>query len=126
MRFPELQQVAGLGDVLGGGAPMHIVAGVAVAKACQFPDQRHQRVGGAGKALGEALTVEQLEIAFTDNFVGRGRWNHPKFRLRLGQCRLDVEPSLPARVLGEQYRHTGVGDPQRCWVALLHGVVFRP
>ena len=47
----HLEELAGLGDVLGRRAPVHVAARVALAGAVELPHQRHERVAGARQPL---------------------------------------------------------------------------
>ena len=58
VRLAKLQQVAGLGDVLRGRSPMHIVAGIAVADAGQLPYKRHQGVRRPGETFDQSLASD--------------------------------------------------------------------
>ena len=73
MRLAQHQQVAGLGDVLRRGAPVHPAAMRLADDAAELPDQRHERVAGAGEALVDAGAIHQLEARL-------GRW--PRRRRR--------------------------------------------
>ena len=61
VRLAQHQKVAGLRDVLRRGAPMHPAAMRLADDAAELPDQRHERVAGAGEALVDARAVQQLE-----------------------------------------------------------------
>ena len=63
VRLAQHQQVAGLGDVLRGGAPMHPAAMRLADDAAEFPDQRDDGVAGAGEPLIDARPVHQLQPA---------------------------------------------------------------
>ena len=58
MRLAQLQDVARLGDVLGGRSPVDVAAGVALAEPVELSDERHQPVPGDAQPLGDALKVE--------------------------------------------------------------------
>ena len=62
VRLAQHQQIAGLGDVLRRRPPMHPAAMRLADDAAEFPDQRHDRVAGAGKALVDAGAVEEFEM----------------------------------------------------------------
>ena len=61
VRLAQHQKVAGLRDVLRGGAPMHPAAMRLADDAAELPDQRHERVAGAREAFVDARAVQQLE-----------------------------------------------------------------
>ena len=97
-----------------------MVAGIALAEPRQFPDQRHQLMRGATKALGQAFAIEEGKVALGDDFHRRLGRDHAQLRLGSRQRRLDVEPGLPAGVLLEECPDSGVRDPERGRIALLH------
>jgi hypothetical protein len=91
MRLAQHQEIAGLGDVLRRGAPMHPTTVRLADDAPEFPDQRHQSVPRAGKAFIDARPVHQLELGFgRDRFGGRSR-DDAEPGLGVGQRRLDIE-----------------------------------
>ena len=96
MRLAQHQQVPGLGDVLRGRAPVHPAAMRFADDTAEFPDQRHQRVTGAGEAFVDARAVHQLEPGFHRDRVRRLARNDAEFRLGDRQGRLDIQPRLPA------------------------------
>ncbi len=108
----HLEKLAGLRDVLRGGAPVHVAAGVAVAGAVERPDQRHQWVAGLREPGAHGGQIEVLQLRLGDDLARGGRGNDAELGLRLGQRRLDVEPRLEARGLGEEGAHAGILDPE--------------
>ena len=113
VRMPHLEELAGLGDVLGGGAPVHVATGLALTGAIELPDQRHQRMAGAGQALAHRGQVEEGEVRLGDD-LARGRLRDD-LQLGLGQRErgLDVQPRLKARRLREEGPYAGVVDAER-------------
>ncbi len=107
-----LKELAGLRDVLRGGAPVHIPARVAVAGAVERPDERHQRVAGLREPGAHGGQIEVLQLRLGDDLARGGRRDDAELGLRLGQGRLDVEPRLEARGLGEEGAHARVLDPE--------------
>src|SRR5258705_443861 len=69
------QKIAGLGDVLRRGAPMHPAAVRLADDAAELPHQRDQRVAGAGEALVDPRAVHQLEPGLRGDGFGRGARN---------------------------------------------------
>ena len=113
VRTAQLQDVAGLGDVLGGRAPVRVAAGVALAEAVELPDERHDRVAGDGEAVLNALEVEVFEPAGGhDPFSGFGG-DHAQPGLRAGERSLDIEPGLPACIACEQRADARLSDACR-------------
>ena len=96
MGLAQHQQIAGLGNVLRGGAPMHPAAMRFADDAAEFPDQRHDRVAGAREAFVDARPVHQLQPRLRGDRLGRVGRNDAELGLRAGQRGLDVEPRLPA------------------------------
>ena len=84
VRLSQQQQVARLGDVLRGRAPMNIVPGIPVTDLGELPDQRHQRMRGAAKAFHQTIAVDQGQVAFSGDFLGRFGRDHAEFGLGLG------------------------------------------
>ena len=109
----HLEELARLGDVLGGGAPVHVAAGVSLARMVQRPHQRHQRVAGARQTLPDRPQIQERQVSLADDLPRGGRGNHPQLTLRLGKRGLDIQPGLEASRLGEQCPYTGVVDPER-------------
>ena len=96
MGLAQHQQIAGLGDVLRGGAPMHPAAMRLADDAAQLPDQRDDRVTGAGETFVDARPVHQLQPCLGGDGIGRFSRNDAEFCLGAGQGGLDIEPRLPA------------------------------
>src|SRR5271167_5217178 len=108
MRLAQHQQIAGLGDVLGRRPPMNPAAVWFAGDPAEFPDQRHDRVTGARETLVDAGAVEEFETGRPPDRRSRRIGDDAEFGLRLGQCRLDIEPSLPAVFLTIKRADTGV------------------
>jgi hypothetical protein len=66
---PHLQELAGLGHVLGGRAPVHETARVALAGAVELPHQRHQRMAGASQPLPHRGQVQEGEVRLADDLA---------------------------------------------------------
>ena len=94
MRPPREEQLSGLGDVLGRGAPVDVSSGVAVTDPVQLPDQRHERVAGALEPRPDRLPVQEREPRLPGDLLGGVRGDDPELGLRLRQRRFDVEPGL--------------------------------
>ena len=110
MRLAQHQQIAGLGDVLRRRPPMHPAAMRLADDPAEFPDQRHDRVAGAGEALVDAGAVEEFEMRRPRDRLGRRLRDDAELGLRLGQCRLDIEPGLPAVFLAIERADAGSDD----------------
>ena len=107
------QQVAGLGDVLRGRAPVHPAAVRFAHDAAEFPDQGDDRVAGPGESFVEAPPVHQLEPRLRGDRLGRFGRNDTQFGLRASQGGLDIEPRLPAVFQSIQGANAGVGNAGR-------------
>ena len=68
--LPKLEQLTGLGDVLGSRAPVNEAASVAVADAVQLPDQRYEAVTGPGQTLVDRVHIEKFEACLAGYFCG--------------------------------------------------------
>ena len=90
VRPPHLQELAGLGDVLGGRAPVHEAARVALAGAVELPHQRHERMAGAGQALPHRGQVQEGEVRLADDLAGGRLRDDAQLGLRPRQRCLDV------------------------------------
>ena len=110
VRLAQHQQIAGLGDVLRGRAPVHPAAVRLADDAAELPHQRHERVAGAREALVDARAVHQLQPRLRGDRLGRFGRNDAEFGLRAGQRDLDVEPGLPAVLQPIERADAGVGD----------------
>src|SRR6266581_1994755 len=102
VRSAYLEELAGLRDVLGRGAPVHVAAGITLADAIQRPDQRHQRMAGLRQAGAHGREVQILEMRLADDLASGAFGDNAQLGLRLRQGRLHVEPRLEARGFGEQ------------------------
>ena len=125
VRLAQHQQVAGLRDVLRRRAPMHPAAMRLADDARQFPDQRHDRVAGAGEALVDALAVEQVEPRRGGDRLGRLVRDDAELGLRLGQRGLDIEPGLPAVFHAVEGADAGIGHPRGGRQFVAHRAVSR-
>src|SRR5262245_18886020 len=92
----QQQQISRLRNVLGRCAPMDPAAMWLPDHAGKLPNQRHERMSGALEPLLDARAVQQVEACRRGDGLGRFAWNDFELCLRVGQRRLDVEPSLPA------------------------------
>jgi hypothetical protein len=81
---PQQQELAGLGNVLCRGTPVHVAAGVAVTHPVQFPDQRHQRVSRTRQSGADVIQVQQRDVGLTGDLFGSLPWDYAQLRLRLG------------------------------------------
>jgi hypothetical protein len=57
MRLAEHQQIAGLGDVLCGGTPVHPAAVGLASNPRQLPHERHEGMARAREALVNAIAI---------------------------------------------------------------------
>jgi hypothetical protein len=108
----HLEELAGLRDVLGGRAPVHVAAGVALTGAVQRPHQRDQRVSGARQPLPDRREIQEGEVRLANDLPRSRLGNDAQLALRLGESGLDVQPGLEARGLGEERADTGVLDAE--------------
>ena len=113
VRLAQHQQVAGLGDVLRRGAPMHPAAMRFADDAAEFPDQRDDGVAGAGEAFVDARAIHQLEPGLGGDRLGGVSWDDAELGLGAGQGGLDIEPGLPAVLQSIEGADAGVGDAGR-------------
>ena len=113
VRLAQHQKIAGLGDVLRGGAPMHPAAVRLADDAAEFPDQRHERVAGAGEAFVDARAVHQLEPRLGGDRLGRLGRDDAELGLGAGQRGLDIEPGLPAVLQAIEGADAGIGHAGR-------------
>ena len=121
MRLAQLQQVTGLGDVLGGGTPVDVAPRILTAEPREFPYQRNQGVGGAPEPFLEPGVVEELKVAPRHDYLrGPGR-DHAEIGLGEGECRLDIEPGLPAGLGRKQCGDPGIRNPVCGGVVMRHG-----
>lgn len=88
--------------------------------AAEFPDQRHDRVPGARKSLVDAGAVEEFEMRRPPDRLGRRVGDDAELGLRLGQCRLDIEPGLPAIFLAIERSDAGVRHARGGWQFIAH------
>jgi hypothetical protein len=121
MRLAQYQKIAGLGDVLRRGAPMHPAAIGPAGDPGQFPDQRHDRVAGAREPLVDPRAVEQFQMGGARDRRGRALRDDPQLLLRLGERRLDIEPGLPAVFQAIERANAGVGHTGGSWEFVTHG-----
>ena len=110
MRLAQHQKVTGLRDVLRRRAPMHPAAMRLADDAAELPDQRHQRMAGAGEAFVDALAVHQLELRICSNRLRGLGGDDAELGLGVGEGGLDVEPGLPAVLQPIERAHAGIGD----------------
>ena len=112
----EVEELAGLGDVLGGCAPVDIAAGIAVADAVEFPDHGYEGVSGAGEAFADFVHVEVFVARLALDFLGGVFGDDAEFGLRLRECDFDVEPCLYSRGFAEDFADAWVADAGMRWV----------
>ncbi len=94
--FADLQDSGGVGDVLGGGAPMTPLAEAVPAQRNELLDDRQHRITDA---LGLALELGEVifgDPAMAQDFVARMLRNDAETRLGAGERRFDVEIFLDA------------------------------
>ena len=58
----DLEHQPGVGDILGGGAPVHVAPGLAVAQIGQLAHQRDERMPGEVHPLVQRVEVDQLGL----------------------------------------------------------------
>ena len=107
----KLDDVAGLGDVLGCRPPVHVAADLVAEDAVELPDQRDQRMRRDGQSRLDVVDVEQLEAATVGDFDRGVGGNHVQFRFGARERGFDVEPGLPASFASEQGADPGIGNP---------------
>ena len=66
VRAAHLEELAGLRDVLGRGAPVHVAARIALVRAIELPDQRHQRMTGLREPRPHGGEIEILQLRLGD------------------------------------------------------------
>ncbi len=110
VRLAQDQQIAGLGDVLRGGAPVDPAAVRVADDAAEFPDQGDDGVAGAGEAFVDAGAVHVVQARGTGDGFGGSGWDDAELGLGAGQRDLHVEPGLPAVFQAIEGADAGVGD----------------
>ena len=110
VRLAQHQQIAGLGNILRRGTPMHPAAMLFTHHAAEFPDQRHDGVAGAGEAFIDAGAIQQFQASGVGDRLGSLVRNDAKTRLGARQSDLDVEPRLPAILQAIQCSDAGIGN----------------
>ena len=120
----ELEQVAGLSDVLRRCAPVDVAADFVVQDAVQLPDQGHQRMRGHRQRLFNAVDIEQFQAAVAGDLDRCVGGDHAEIGFRPRQRCLHVQPGLPACFAGEEgadarVRYAGGGR------SMLHRVLLR-
>ena len=83
VRLPQYDQVTGLGNVLRRRSPMDPAAMRLADNPAQLPDERHDRMAGAGKTFVDAAAVEKFELRLGRDRFGRIVRNDPELGLRL-------------------------------------------
>ncbi len=121
MRLPQHQQVAGLGDVLRRGAPMHPAAMRLPDDTGKLPHQRHDGVPGASEPLVDPRAVQQFHPRPARNRLGGIARNDAQLGLRPGQRDLHVQPGLPAILQAIQRPDAGIRYACRSWKLIAHG-----
>jgi hypothetical protein len=106
---PELQDEAGVENVLGGRTPVDEVGRRRLAGAPQAPDEWHDRVAGELELPPHLLEVEELDAGLpADLGRCRGR-DDSQPGLGAGERGLDVEPALDHRAVAPHLAHLGGG-----------------
>ena len=118
----HLEELPGLRDVLGGGAPVHVAAGVALARLVERPDQRHERVARLREPGAHRVHVQELEPRLLHDLALRRLGDDAELGLGARQRGLVVQPGLEARGLGEERPHAGIGNAKGSGL-VLHGEV---
>jgi len=97
----DLEHQSGVGGILGGGAPVDVAAGLAVAQIGQLAHQRNERMTGEIHPSVQRAEIDQLSARFGGD-LGRGVRRHQADR-RLGarQGGLEVEPALKLLAVAE-------------------------
>jgi len=113
VRLAQYQQVAGLRDVLRRGAPMHPAAIGLAGDSAQLPNQGHDRMASTREPLVDPRAVEEFEMRGPPDRRRRALGDDPQLLLCLGECRLDIEPSLPAVFEAVERADTGVRFSRR-------------
>ena len=102
MDFAQNQDVAGLGDVLGRGAPMDPTSVRLTDGATKFDDQRHQRMTGPRDPIPDEVEIQVIDSADGRYRLRRVPWNDAKIGLSQGERSFDLKPRLPALLRPEQ------------------------
>ncbi len=108
----DLKKLAGLGDVLRRGPPMHIASRLTRARLIQRPHQWDQGMTGAGESGSDGLQIKVRQPSLAGDLMGGALRDDSQLGLRLRERRLDVEPGLEAGLFREQCAHTRVLDPK--------------
>jgi len=104
-RVTDLEDEAGVGHVLRGGAPVDVAAGAVLAEVRQLPDHGHQRVDGLVDAGLDRIGVEQLGAGLARDFGGGLGRHQPDPGLRPRQRRFVVQPALEALIVAPDPAH---------------------
>src|SRR5262249_58869029 len=70
VRLSDEQELPRLRDVLRGRTPMHVASSIPLTDPVEFPDERHQRVAGAGQPSPYGLQVQIAEVRLARNLFG--------------------------------------------------------
>ena len=123
VRLSQLDELAGLGDVLRRGAPVDVSARVAVANPVKLPYQRDEAVAGSRQTLADSLAVHVLQATLADYLLSGVRRNDSEFRFGDRERRFDVQPGLQPLVFREQVSDARVFHSERGGF-LLHDVAL--
>ena len=108
-RLPDLQHRGGVGDVLGRGAPVAVLAEAVTAEGVELVDHGDDRIADALGLPAQLDHVDLVEAAVADDLVGRLLRDDAELPLHLGQGGLDVEV-----VLRSGSRRTRPSASRRC------------
>src|SRR5450759_3531668 len=109
-RFADLHDGGGVGDVLGGGAPVAPFAEPALAQLDELLDHREHRVADALGRLLELGHVDVLGVAVAHDLGGGVFRDDAELALRARQRRLEIEIFLHPVLVREHVPHRGRGE----------------
>src|SRR6516164_6338087 len=112
MSLTQHHKVPSLRNILRRRSPMHPPPMRFAGGSAELPNQRYDGVAGARETFVDSCSVEQFQACGTRDCIRSRLRNDAEFRLRLGKCRLDAEPSLPAVFLAIERTNPRVRYPR--------------
>ena len=104
-RLADLQHRGGVGDVLGRGAPVAVLAEAVAAEGVDLVDHGDDGIADALGLPAQLDHVDLVEAAVADDLVGRLLRDDAELALHLGQGGLDVEVVLGPVLVGPDGAH---------------------